>query len=203
MKLTTLATIGLLVFLASCTSSAPDVYQPIPGDVLFQSLPHSPLIDTIEGASGSPFSHCGIVSESAGQTVVLEAFQSVRSTPLAEWIDQGRGGAFTAFRWRDDLAGSVPGILIAAEQYMGRPYDIHYAMDDEAIYCSELIFKAFRTVTGDDLGTLAKLGDLDWQPYEQTIREIEDGGLPLERVMITPLALSEAPQLRKVHSYGW
>ena len=86
---------------------------------------------------------------------------------------------------------------------MGRPYDVHYGMDDEAIYCSELIFKAYRDVTGEGLGTLVELGDLNWEPYEQTIRSMEDGDLPLERVMITPLALSNAPELREVLSHGW
>ena len=37
-------------------------YMPRDGDVVFQSLPHNPLVNAIEGATNSRFSHCGIVA---------------------------------------------------------------------------------------------------------------------------------------------
>ncbi|MDQ8205862.1 hypothetical protein, partial [Pelagicoccus sp. SDUM812003] len=74
---------------------------------------------------------------------------------------------------------------------------IQYDFDDEKIYCSELIFKAFRDVFHEDLGEVVTLGDLDWRPYEEFIRSI-DPSLPLERKMITPRHLSEAAQLEPV-----
>jgi Permuted papain-like amidase enzyme, YaeF/YiiX, C92 family len=80
----------------------------------------------------------------------------------------------------------------------GRPYDIRYELDDEKIYCSELIYKAFRTATGEELGKLQRLGDLDWRPYRETIEAIENGPAPLDRLMITPRSLSEAAQLMLV-----
>ena len=44
------------------------------------------------------------------------------------------------------------------------------------------------------MGTLVKLGDLNWKPHEQVIRAIANG-LPLDRLMITPHDLALAPQL--------
>ena len=179
-------------------------YEPQAGDFLFQSLPHNPLTDAIEGSSGSPFSHCGIVkrrepdSKYASPWVVVEAIGPVKETPLPWWIAQGRGSAYVAYRLREPLAGKVPAIIAAAERYKGRPYDIHYEMDDAKIYCSELLYKAVRDATGRKLGKIRRLGDLKWQPYEQVIRGIENGGLPLEREMITPRDFSEAPELREV-----
>src|SRR5580698_6889341 len=73
-------------------------YHPQEGDVAFQSLPHNPLIDTIEGATGSPFSHCGILHQADGNWNVIEAIGPVKETPLAAWEDQGRYGRFTIFR---------------------------------------------------------------------------------------------------------
>ena len=71
-------------------------------------------------------------------------------------------------------------------------------MDDEKIYCSELLYKAVRDATGTKLGQIRKLGELKWQPHETVIRHIENGGLPLGREMITPRDFSEAPELREI-----
>jgi len=166
------------------------------GDILFQSLRHDPLVDTIEGATHSPYSHCGIVHQTpAGPWVVIEAIGPVKETPLAQWVSQARDGRCSIYRLREGYRDRIPSIIAAARTFLGRPYDIRYELDDEKIYCSELIFKAFKRVTGEDLGRLQTLGELDWQPYQAVIESIEGGPVPLDRTMITPRSLSEAPQL--------
>ncbi len=202
MTLRLLSGIVLCIF-AGCRSekrgaAPPADYEPRAGDFLFQSLPHDPLVDAIEGSSGSPFSHCGIVKRLGGQWVVIEAIGPVKETTLQWWIAQGRDRAFVAFRLRPPLAEKIPAIITAAEKYMGRPYDIHYDMDDAKIYCSELLYKAVRDATGRKLGKIRKLGELNWRPYEQVIRHIENGRLPLDREMITPRDFSEAPELQQI-----
>ena len=173
-------------------------YAPAEGDVAFQSLAHNPLIDAIEGATESPFSHCGILRRAGAGWVVVEAVGPVKETPLAAWIAQGRKKRYAVYRLHDRYRAKIPAFIQAAQSYAGRPYDIHYDLDDEAIYCSELIYKAFARSTGEELGKRQKLGELKWQAHAEVIREIEGGKLPLERVMITPRSLSEAPQLTKV-----
>jgi hypothetical protein len=99
------------------------------------------------------------------------------------------------------LDGKIPEIIVAAERYKGRPYDIHYALDDVKIYCSELLWKATRDAAGTKLGRLQTLSELNWQPYESVIRSIENGSLPLDREMITPRAVTEDPRLKEVFRY--
>jgi hypothetical protein len=135
------------------------------------------------------------------QWKVLEAIGPVKETPLASWIGQGRGDAYAAYRLKAPLAAKIPEILAAAEKYKGRPYDIRYDMDDAKIYCSELLWKSVRDATGKKLGKIHKLGELKWQPHEAVIRQLERGGLPLEREMITPQAFTEAPELEQVFRY--
>lgn len=202
MELRILLGFALFIF-TGCRSgnndaTAPTKYEPQAGDFVFQSLPHNPLIDAIEGSSGSPFSHCGIVKRRGEQWVVIEAIGPVKETTLSWWIAQGRGKAYAAYRLRPPLEKKIPAIIAAAERYEGRPYDIQYDMDDGKIYCSELLYKAVRDATGRKLGKIRKLGELNWRPYEKVIRSIENGGLPLEREMITPRDFSEAPELREV-----
>lgn len=197
------ATAALLLCLAlSACNSRPSGsgYEPREGDIAFQSLAHNPLIDAIEGSTGSPFSHCGILHHAGAEWVVIQAIGPVKETPWAEWIAQARDRHYTVYRLKEAHRAKIPAFIAAAQSYEGRPYDIHYDMDDAAIYCSELIYKAFQRATGQELGRLQALGDLQWQPYAEVIKQIEGGKLPLERKMITPRSLSEAAQLEKVYT---
>jgi len=177
-------------------------YQPKAGDVLFQTSQPSRLIETIQGVTGSRVSHCGIVVKSDGGWFVLEAVGPVKETPLNQWVRHGVGNRFSAYRLRDELLDVVPDFVREANRFAGLPYDKRYQLDDEKIYCSELVYKAYTNATGDGLGRLVRLGELRWKPYERSIRYYEKGPVPLEREMITPVGLTEAPQLVMVYSNG-
>jgi hypothetical protein len=175
-------------------------YRPQEGDVVFQSLPHSEVTDAIEGVTKSPYSHCGVVlRDNQNRWVVIESIISVRETPLALWMLRGRGGNFAAYRLNPKYAPLIPQFKQALLSYLSRPYDFDYDMTNErSVYCSDLVYLAFEKTTGEKMGTLEKLGDLDWKPYESFIRSDQSGLLPLDRVMITPASLSRAPQLYRV-----
>jgi hypothetical protein len=174
-------------------------YQPKEGDLYFQSLPRNAVVNAIEGASDSPYSHCGILVRKGDAWFILEAIGPVRETPLAKWITQARDRHYDVFRLEAEHERNIPAFIKAAKVYMGRPYDIRYRMDDKKIYCSELIFKGYRDATGESLGKLVKFGDLKWVRHTPVILAIE-GSIPLNRIMITPRHLSEAKQLEKVFS---
>lgn len=194
-----------LLFLASwlivaCAFSA-DQYTPQEGDIVFQSLPHNPVIDAIEGCTKSPYSHCGIVVRNKRGWWVLEAIGPVQEGPLTRWIAQGRDRQFAVYRLKAEHQPQVSAMIEAARKFLGRPYDIQYELDDAKIYCSELIYKAWLATTGEKMGETVKLGDLNWKPHEPVIRTITNG-LPLERVMITPRDLATAKQLEPVLPLG-
>jgi len=176
-------------------------YEPRNGDVLFQPLPGGELVNAIEGVTHSPYSHCGVVMKMNGEWVVIQALGSVKYTSLYMWVAQGRAGKFAAYRLRPGYTDVIPKFIEELNKFLGLPYDFHYEMGDDAIYCSELVYKAYKNATGTELGNLVKLGDLDWQPFAGIIKKYE-GRLPLQRVMITPKDLSEAHQLTKVYGFG-
>ena len=178
-------------------------YAPQAGDVLFQSLPHSPLANAIEGATGSPFSHCGIVARDDNRWVVYEAYSKVERTPLNEFLQRGRNYAFAVYRLKPEYHGEVSSLLAEIRRDIGKPYDRRYRFDDDAIYCSKLVFMAYQETTGDELGKTVKLGDLRWKRFRETIERIEGGPVPLERQMITPKHLSQARQLKYVGGHGY
>ena len=178
-------------------------YDPQEGDVIFQSLPHGPIVWAIEGVTRSPYSHCGIVAKRDGQWIVYEAYRGVSATPLKTFLFRGRSGGFAVYRLRNDHRHCIPQTLACCETYLGRPYDIRYQLDDEKIYCSELIYKAYRDATnGERLGNLVRFGDMNWQPYEILIKQVEGGEVPVNREMITPVELARARQLEPVYSHN-
>lgn len=195
-----LAICGLLTFIVFAWMYGPAYvayfnYSPKEGDILFQSLPRSRLVNAIEGVSESPFSHCGIAAKQKGKWVVYEAFRNVEATPLKEFIFRGRNQGFAVYRFKGDYKKYIPATLEHTRTYFGRPYDMRYRMDDDRIYCTELIYKAYRESSGQQLGKLVRLGDLNWRPFEDTIKHFENGPVPLDREMITPKGMSEANQL--------
>ncbi|MFN0080433.1 MAG: YiiX/YebB-like N1pC/P60 family cysteine hydrolase [Prosthecobacter sp.] len=191
--------LSIYLLLTGCVSSGTITsYMPRQGDIVFQSLPHIPVIDAIEGCTHSPYSHCGIVVKQDDVWYVLEAIGPVRITRLDRWIDQGREDAFAVCRLKPDFQPKVGAMITAAEKFIGLPYDIQYELDDEKIYCSELIYKGFKAATGQALGKIVKLGDLDWKPHAQVIRAIAGDPVPLEREIITPRDLAKAEQLEEV-----
>jgi len=175
------------------------LYAKQEGDILFQSLPHGDLVDAIEGVSNSPWSHCGILMKKDGRWVVVEAIGHVRETPLKDWIVRGRAGDFQGYRVKVLSPEQVARLRMGLSEFMGRPYDYRYAPDDENIYCSELVFKAYNAALHFQVGSWERLGDLRWQPHEAFIRSIENGALPLDRLMITPVALTRSPLVEQVY----
>ncbi len=195
-----------LLLLTSCaspekTGNLPD-YRPLEGDILFQSLPNPPgldLVDAIEGSTNSPYSHCGMVFRDGASWQVIEAIGPVKITPLDQYIARGRNKRIWAYRLDDANRRHIPAALAAMRRDLGKPYDPRYRFDDDAIYCSELIWRGWKTATGRELGKSVTLGSLDWQPYRSVIEAIEGPGqLPLDRKMITPRALALAPELHRV-----
>jgi len=177
-------------------------YRPQEGDIVFQSLPQSPLVNAIEGATGSPYSHCGLVVRERGRWFVYEANGDVHRTPLARWFYSSRNYCFAAYRLDDPHQQHIPKMVEYVRACVGLPYDIQYELDDQKIYCSELVSKAYRHSTGQYLGKLVTLGELDWRPYRQLIEQINRGPVPVDRQMITPRDLAAAEQLRLVTKYG-
>ena len=177
-------------------------YQPEDGDILFQSLPNPAgmdLVDAIEGSTNSPYSHCGMVFKEGGEWKVIEAIGPVKITPLKSYVARGRGGKVWAYRLDETNRRHVPAALAEMRRDLGKPYDPRYRFDDEAIYCSELIWRGWKSASGKELGKAVTLGSLNWEPYQPVIEAIEGrGNLPLDREMITPRDMAKAKELSLV-----
>lgn len=96
-------------------------YSPREGDIVFQSLPHSRLVDAIEGVTESPYSHCAIVAKQNGKWVVFEAFHNVEVTPLRTFIFRGRNLGFAVYRLKSEYQKHAANTIENVKTYLGRP----------------------------------------------------------------------------------
>jgi len=191
--------IGFLLYIFLSPLYGYITYKPKEGDIIFQSLPFAELTKVIEGVTNSPYSHTGLLVQKDGSWYVREAIGSVKDTHLYLWILRGRGDSFAVYRFKEAYQKYIKETLIESAKFLGEPYDFFYELDDAKIYCSELIFKSYKRATSQNLGKLVKLESLNWKPYKDFILSIENK-IPLDRIMITPKDLSEAPQIHQVYS---
>ena len=189
-----------------------------PGDLLFQDLDCGALCDAIEqvttGYQGANFSHVGIVArDDGGSFVVIEAVSNgVVSTPLKTYSSRsfdakGRSKVVVG-RLKEPYYHLIPSALDEAVALKGKPYDKVFAIDNEAYYCSELIYEIFLRANANrpvfDLQPMTfKNPDTDqilaaWEDYFSKL----DVSIPEGKPGINPGGISRSPVLSIVYAYG-
>ena len=189
-----------------------------PGDLLFQDGDCGPLCDAIEkvttGFGGANFSHVGLVATNDGSDfVVIEAVSSgVEVAPLQSFLDRSfdreRRPKVVVGRLRKAYRHLIPSALEEALALKGKPYDKVFAVDNEAYYCSELVYEAFRranennpvfelqpmTFRDPDTGQTLPV----WKEYFSDLGVSIPEGQP----GINPGGISRSPVLTIIHRYG-
>lgn len=164
------------------------------GDIIFHTS-KSEQSQAIQLATGSKYSHMGIIYEDQGKYFVYEAVQPVKLTPLAEWKKRGENGHYVIKRLKNAEEVLSPAVLSnmkkVGEQYLGKSYDVYFNWSDEKIYCSELVWKIYKEAAGIEIGTLENLSDFDLSSdYVQSImKERYGNNIPLDEKVISPAAM--------------
>jgi hypothetical protein len=198
-------TLALLIFTLTQPLSASKVSTKnfLDGDLIFidSTSAQSPAL---KEATGSKWTHVGILFKSQQRWKVYEAAGKVRVTSFVNFLKRSRGGAFVVkrpkanfLRWDNEARSKLKTALKA---FFGKPYDIFFEWSDQAIYCSELVWKAFFQAFGKAPGVVQKFGDLklDGPEIQKLIeRRIKPAGkvVNLEEPIITPVSIFEDPDL--------
>ncbi len=173
------------------------------GDIIFQTS-RSAQSQAIQQATGSRYSHMGIILLKNGKPHVYEAAATVKYTPLAEWIARGEGSRYVVKRLKNADAALTPPSLAKlhanARRFAGKPYDLTFAWSDERIYCSELVWKIYDRALGIRIGKLQKIREfnLETPAVKQKLRERYGDKIPLDEPVISPKAMFESPLLATV-----
>jgi hypothetical protein len=124
-----------------------------------------PFSRFIANASGSPFSHTGVVAiEDEGPVIYDTTKAGVRRQPFAVWV-LDNVGAFGVKRLRAEHRAHIPQVIAYSRDVYQRqvPFDDLLAIDDKALYCVEMTEKSFRS-SGLTLSEPVLLGNMENAP---------------------------------------
>ena len=170
------------------------------GDIIFQQSRSSQSL-AIQKATGSKYSHMGLVIYRSGFPQVFEASGKVGYTPLEEWRRRGVGGHYVLKRLRN--AGSIlNGEMLSkmrrtAEEFRGKPYDPYFEWSDTRMYCSELVWKIYYRALGLEIGRTQRLKELNLSVpvVKKALAKRFGANIPLKEKVITPAAMFESKLL--------
>ena len=187
--------------LGTAPTEAP--YAAQDGDIIFQTS-LSTQSTAIQIATGSAYSHVGIVYVEDGRPLVFEAVEPVKLTPLDEWIDRGKADHFVAKRLKKSAGGLGPEVLkkmkAVGTGFTGRHYDLKFDWSDKRLYCSELVWKIYKRGAGIELSPLETLGDFNLSNpiVKQKVGERWGDKIPLGEPVISPKGLFDSELLETV-----
>lgn len=200
---TLVATIVAAVVLALCAACARAAPPPVrDGDVIFHASRSAQSL-AIQRATGSRYSHMGLILHRDGRPYVFEAVEPVRYTPLAQWIARGQDRRYVVKRLRTPPdAAQVARLRAQAERLRGRHYDLGFGWSDQRIYCSELVYKVYERAMDVRIGRLQRLREfeLDDPAVRAKLRERYGDRVPLDEPVISPAAMFDSPLLVAVAS---
>jgi len=155
-------------------------------------------------ATGSTFTHCGVVMEKDGKLMVLEAVGPVRFITIEDFARSSQKGTFVIKRLVKSQKLN-PAALAKASAYgtaqLGRPYSGQFRWDDETLYCSELVWKWF-AAAGIRLVEPQRMGNYNLKaPAVLELIVARYGSvdaLPLDEPVVAPSDLANSPHVSDV-----
>jgi uncharacterized protein YycO len=130
------------------------------GDLLFQAGTSSELSNAIAavttGKDDVHYTHVGIVSIENDTVFVIEATTpNVCKTPVDSFLNKSvfieEKPLVAVARLKPEFQGIIPQAIINAGKYIGKPYDYIYSPDNDAYYCSELVYLLFVDERGEPI----------------------------------------------------
>lgn len=171
------------------------------GDIIFQTS-RSSQSRAIQIATHSKYSHMGIVFRKDGRLWVLEAVGPVKLTPIESWIRRGARSEYFVKRLHKQhlSASAMKGLWLTGSSFIGKPYDPYFGWSNDKIYCSELVWKVYRTALGVEVGKLRELRtfDLSAREVQMKLKERYGSAIPLSESVISPADIFDSDLLQPV-----
>ena len=126
------------------------------GDIVFIKS-QSKQSELIKIVTGSEWTHVGLAFREASGFKILEAVQPVKWTNLLSFLERSKNLAFEIKRAKFPFDS----VLLKAESLkdLNKDYDLIFNWDDNAIYCSELVWKSYFRTSHVEIGRLQKNKD--------------------------------------------
>lgn len=179
-----------MVFLLAAFASP----TPQPGDLVFQTS-RSQQSAWLQVVTHSRYTHVGLVIDVDGSLAVIEAVQPVQIVPLEAWIRRGVEGHVAIRRPTTPLTEAQTDALeAAARTHLGKSYDLAFSWDDDRIYCTELVAKAYQDALGWTLGERRPMAS--WNVTDpQILAAMRARGMDPNEAALAPVDLLNDPRL--------
>jgi hypothetical protein len=142
------------------------------GDIIMQNnrFPESELLHQLMGVK---YNHVGLIfqRERDGLLMVLEMQDTLRATPLTEFVDRGIDGHVCLLRLKNAdktlNEEKTKALRDAARGYRKKPFDPVLNWDDAGLYSSEMVWKVYNNAMRLTLCPTRKVKDFDISPEKQ------------------------------------
>ena len=179
----------------------------IPGDY---SLDESEMDGAISAATGSKdlnLIHVAILEVGKDTTWIIDATikHGVDRHPIDTMFKEftlkdGSQPTYIVKRLKDSRKAAQ--YVENAKKFLGRPYDVWFSPDNEAMYCSELVRDSYRTPDGDYLFDAKPMNfkneDGEFPLYWQQLFALIGQEIPQDEPGTNPQDMSSAPVLKLV-----
>ncbi len=188
------------------------------GDLLFLDMDCGEFCDAVEkvtfGVNGAKFSHIGLVSvQENGEKLVLEAVsKGVIATPLDTFLSRSKDAngkpKVVVGRLKEQYNFLITNALNEAKKLLGKPYDDVFDLQNDAYYCSELVYEAFkRANAGTPLFEPQPMTFKDpdtKENFEIWVKYYKNLGKPIPegQLGLNPGGISRSSKIDIVHCFG-
>ena len=139
--------------LSSCrTDTAPQT-----GDLIFFTGGSSSMDDAISSSTGDGFVHVAIVEVDSEGTVWLIDATPQKGVSREKLLEEKRNMVLKRLKDSTGVAASVQ----RAKGLIGSPYDFAFLPDNDAYYCSELVYECFLRPDGSHIFSCRPMNFLD------------------------------------------
>lgn len=173
------------------------------GDIIFQTS-KSNQSKAIQVATGSEYSHMGIIYWEGVNLYVYEAVQPVKLTKLADWINRGEDRKYVVKRLQNSATILTPENLSKmkeiGDKFKDKDYDIYFEWSDDKIYCSELVWKIYKEALNIEIGHLQELKNfnLDDALVKEKMIERYGDNIPMDEIVISPASMFNSDKLETI-----
>lgn len=177
------------------------------GDIIFHTS-KSNQSKAIQAATGSKYSHMGIIYKKGEKYFVFEAIQPVTLTPLDKWIARGEQSHYVIKRLKNSEKYLNEATLLKmkkiGDKYLGKDYDYFFEWSDDRMYCSELVWKIYKEACNIEIGKLKKLNsfNLESESVKNKIKERYGKNIPFDEMVISLGTMFDSDELTTIFIKG-
>jgi cell wall-associated NlpC family hydrolase len=175
------------------------------GDIVFINV-DDPLYRRVGLATGSKATHVGIAfpDDRHGWIVAESTIPLSKYTPLDRFVCRTANGWVAVRRVRGGLTtAQAQALRRACDARMGRFYHLGFNYDSRRLFCSKLVYDAYRAALGIEVGARESL--------EHMLKERPDtplafwrlwflGSIPWTRQTVTPASQLNSEKLDRVYA---